>query len=386
MKTFTQILGSFFVLFLASLTFGLDSPTSALLPKQFGGWQMAGSVQTSRDPSQADSVNSALLKEYGFTDLAAATYTRDDGREVRLKAARFGDTSGAYGAFTFYKMPQMQTVQIGDQGAAFNERVLFYRGSILVDADFGKLTAMSAAELRELASLLPLPVGNTRNLPGLPAYLPTQSYVKNSAKYVVGGIGLEKINAPLPASLVDFTASPEVVLGNYNSSGGQAALMLISYPTPQIAAEHLRRIDAATQPDTQLKQGGASPPDAGRVFTKRTGPIVVVASGVLSVSEATSLLASVNYDADVTWNENTSFTKKDNLANLLVNIILLCGILMGLALVAGIAFGGIRIIVRRILPERIFDRPEGMEFISLHLSDNRSRPQDSRVSSSIKAS
>jgi len=347
---------------------------------------MAGSAQTSKDPTQADSVNSALLKEYGFSDLATATYTRDDGRKVRLKAARFGDTSGAYGAFTFYKMPQMLTEKIGDQGAALNERVLFYRGNILVDADFGKLTAMSAAELRELASILPLPPGNTRNLPGLPAYLPAQSYVKNSAKYVVGGVGLEKINAPLPAALVDFAAGPEVVLGNYNSSGGQAALMLISYPTPQIAAEHLRRIDAATQTGTQPKTDGASPGDAGRIFTKRTGPIVVLASGPLSTSEAASLLASVNYDADVTWNENTSFSKKDNLANLLVNIILLCGILMGLALVAGIAFGGIRIIVKRILPERVFDRPEGMEFISLHLSDHRSRPQDSTVSSSIKAS
>jgi len=386
MKVFTLLSGSFFVLFLASLAYGLDTPTAPLLPKQFGGWQMAGSVQTSKDPAQADPVNSALLKEYGFTDLAAATYTRDDGRKVRLKAARFGDTSGAYGAFTFYKMPQMQTAQIGDQGAALNERVLFYRGNILVDADFGKWTAMSAAELRELASVLPLPAGSTRNLPGLPAYLPTQSYVKNSAKYVVGAVGLEKINAPLPAPLVDFAASPEVVLGNYSSGGGQATLMLISYPTPQIAAEHLRRIDAAIQPGTQSRADGAFPADAGRVLTKRTGPIVVVASGPLSASEATSLVASVNYDADVTWNENTSFSKKDNLANLLVNIILLCGILMGLALVAGIAFGGIRIIVKRLLPERVFDRPEGMEFISLHLSDNRSRPQDSRVSSSIKAS
>jgi len=386
MKVFTLLSGSFFVLFLASLAYGLDTPTAPLLPKQFGGWQMAGSVQTSKDPAQADPVNSALLKEYGFTDLAAATYTRDDGRKVRLKAARFGDTSGAYGAFTFYKMPQMQTAQIGDQGAALNERVLFYRGNILVDADFGKWTAMSAAELRELASVLPLPAGSTRNLPGLPAYLPTQSYVKNSAKYVVGAVGLEKINAPLPAPLVDFAASPEVVLGNYSSGGGQATLMLISYPTPQIAAEHLRRINAAIQPGTQSRADGAFPADAGRVLTKRTGPIVVVASGPLSASEATSLVASVNYDADVTWNENTSFSKKDNLANLLVNIILLCGILMGLALVAGIAFGGIRIIVKRLLPERVFDRPEGMEFISLHLSDNRSRPQDSRVSSSIKAS
>jgi hypothetical protein len=385
MKVIKPTLGSI-LLFVASLTFAVDSTTAPLLPKQFGGWQIAGSVQTSKEPSQADSVNSALLKEYGFTDFEAATYTRDDARKVRLKAARFNDTSGAYGAFTFYKMPQMLTEKIGDQGAALNERALFYRGNILVDADFGKLTAMSAAELRELASLLPLPSGNTRNLPGLPAYLPTQSYVKNSAKYVLGGIGLEKMNAPLPAQLVDFSSGAEVVLGNYISSGGQAAMMLISYPTPQIAAEHLRRIDAATKPGNQPKADSGTAVAAGRVFTKRTGPIVVVASGPFSASEATSLLASVNYDADVTWNENTSFSKKDNLANLLVNIIVLCGILMGLALVAGIAFGGIRIMVKRILPERVFDRPEGMEFISLHLSDNGGRTQDSKVTPSIKAS
>ena len=386
MKLLRLILASTLTLSLASPIFAADAVPASLLPKQFGGWEIAGPVQTSKDPTQADSVNSALLKEYGFTDFAAATYTRDDGRKVRLKAARFDDTSGAYGAFTFYKMPQMLTEKIGDQGAALNERVLFYRGNILVDADFGKLTAMSAAELRELASLLPLPAGNTRNLPGLPAYLPTQSYVKNSAKYVVGSIGLEKINAPLPAQLVDFTAGAEVVLGNYNSSGGLAALMLISYPTPQIAAERLRRIDAAMQPGTAVKPDGGTPLEQAHVFTKRTGPILVVASGPLSSSEAAALLASVNYDADVTWNENTSFSKKDNLANLLVNIILLCGILMGLALVAGIAFGGIRIMVKRIMPQRVFDRPEGMEFISLHLSDHGAQRQDSKVSSSIKAS
>src|SRR5690242_17106454 len=217
MKLLRLILASTLTLSLASPIFAADVVPTPLLPKQFGGWEIAGPVQTSTDPTQADSVNSALLKEYGFTDFAAATYFRDDGRKVRVKAARFGDTSGAYGAFTFYKMPQMLTEKIGDQGASLNERVIFYRGNILVDAEFGKLTAMSAAELRELAGLLPLPPGNTRNLPGLPAYLPTQSYVKNSAKYIVGSVGLQKINSPLPEQLVDFSAGAEIVLGNYNT-------------------------------------------------------------------------------------------------------------------------------------------------------------------------
>ena len=333
---------------------------------------MSGAAKASADPVVADAINPGLLKEYGFTDLESATYTRDDGRKLTVKAARFNDASGAYGAFTFYRMPQMISEQIGDQGASLNERILFLRGNILVDAVFAKLSAMSAAELRELSSDLPLPPGNAANLPNLPSYLPRQSLVANSTKYALGPIALENLSAPIPADLVDFNAGAEVVMADYKSSGGDATLLVISYPTPQIAAEHVRRMEAARVSNPSSFQ------------ERRSGPIVAVASGPLSESEAKSLLASVNYDADVTWNENTHFTKKDNLANLLVNIIILCGIILGFALVAGLAFGGVRMLVQRMFPNRVFDRPEQVEFISLHLSETVVEVKDSKVSPSIK--
>src|SRR5271167_1164839 len=230
---------------------GETAPAGSILPKQFGGWQISGSSRTSNDPAIADPVNAAVLKEYSFTGFESATYTRDDGRKLALKAARFADASGAYGAYTFYKTREMLSEQIGDGAASMNERVLFYRGNIVVDAVFRQLSAMSAAELRELAEGFPLPTGNTRNLPDLPTYLPGQSYVKNTAKYVVGPAALQKVAAPVPAELVDFNLGAEVVIGNYNSSAGEATLMLISYPTPQIAADHLRRIEAARQGNSQ---------------------------------------------------------------------------------------------------------------------------------------
>ncbi len=369
---------------LAGIALANEAP--ATLPKQFGGWQISGSPRTSADPVTADPVNAAVLKEYGFTSFESATYTRDDGRKLTLKAARFGDASGAYGAYTYYKTPPMLIEKIGDGAASMNERVLFYRGNILVDAVFQKLSAMSAAELRELAEGLPLPSGNTRNLPGLPAYLPTQSYVKNTAKYVVGPAALQHVDAPVPAELVDFNAGAEVVIGNYKSSGGEATLMLISYPTPQIAADHLRRIETAHQPSAQSTSGASVNPILQTpIFDKRTGPIVVVAGGPLSQAEARSLLASVNYDANVTWNENTYFTKRDNLANLLVNVIILCFIIIGLALIAGVAFGGIRILAKRLFPDRVFDQAQNREFISLHLSEKPPEPVNDAVSPSIKA-
>jgi len=348
----------------AGMAFAAEGPhPPPLLPTQFGGWQLSGQARTSPDAGVADPTNAPVLKEYGFSDFESATYTSEDGRKLTLKAARFADASGAYGAFTFYKLPQMLLEKIGDQAGSLNERVLFYRGNVLVDAVFDRLTAMSAAELRELASNLPLPAGNTRNLPGLPAYLPKQSYVKNSAKYVVGPAALEKIGAPIPTNLIGFDRGAELVLGNYNTSAGEAVLTLISYPTPQIAADHLRQIQANQQPGS-----------ANSIFAKRTGPIVAVATGALSSSEAKSLLASVNYDADVTWNENTSFDKKNNIGNLVWNALVLCGILMVFALVAGLAFGGLRVLVQRIFPERVLHREERVEFISLHLADKPQNP------------
>src|SRR5437870_4909617 len=214
-------------------------PSAPILPKQFAGWQIQGTGQTSQDPGVADPVNAAVLNEYGFTDLESAIYTRDGGHKLTLKAARFSDASGAYGAFTYYKQPEMLNEKIGDQASSLNNRVLFYRGNVLVEAVFDKLSVMSAAELRELASDIPLPQGGARNLPSLPTYLPKQDYVKNTAKYIMGPRTLDKIGSPLSAQLIDFNAGAEVVEGTYRGSSGEGTLVLISFPTPQIAAEHL---------------------------------------------------------------------------------------------------------------------------------------------------
>ena len=341
--------------------------TPAILPQTFGGWQIA-KTQTSTDPASADPVNADILKEYGFTDYAGATYTRDDGRKLTIRAARFQDASGAYGAFTFYKTPAMLNEKIGDQGYSLNERVLFYRGNILVDAHFEQLSAMSAAELRELAADLPRAPGTSANLPGLPIYLPKQSYVKNTSKYVVGPIALAKVGSPISAQYVNFDKGAEVVLADYSVSGTPATLMLIDYPTPQIAAAQLKTLEAAQQ----AHQLGEAP-----FGLRRTGPILEVLQGNLSAGEAKDLLSSVNYDADITWNENTYFTRRDNVANLIVGVIILAAIVGGMSIVAGIAFGGFRLMIKRIFPNKVFDRPEQMEIIALHLSDRAPDRADS---------
>jgi hypothetical protein len=362
------------VLFLTPVAFAVgvaaDAPAPPILPRQFAAWQMQGTNQTSKNPSAADPTNAALLKEYGFTDFEAATYKSDDGRLLKIRAARFADASGGFGAYTFYLQPEMAREEIGDQGASLGRRVLFYRGHILVDAVFSQLSAMSAASLRELAGMLPRPGGNGGNLPPILAFMPHHGYQTNTEKYAEGPLALDAISSPLPAGLVDFSSNPEVALGQYSTPSGQATLMLIEYPTPALAASHLRSIDGAhhaAQPQT----GVSAVENVGPFFDKRTGPIVAVAAGRLSESDARTLLGAVNYEASVTWNENTYFDKKNNIANLLFNIILLCIIVCAISLAAGVAFGGVRVLLRRYLAGSLFGGGEDQtEFIALHLDED----------------
>ena len=340
----------------------------AILPQEFAGWQRQGSVDTSTDPVSADPTNAAVLKEYRFTDFAAATYLRDDGRTLKIRSARFADASGAFGAYTFYLQGEMTKEEIGDQGASLGQRVLFYRGYLLIDAQFSKESPMSGAELRALAGALPQPAGSAGNLPSFIEFMPHRGYISNTQKYAMGPAALAALAAPVSADLVDFGTSSEVTLGRYNTPSGEAMLMLISYPTPQLAADHLRRIDAAhhlAQPEADISTIAGS----GQFFDKRTGPIIAVVTGPMSDSDAKSLLGMVNYEASVTWNQATDQHDVHDLYLLVLNVVILCAVLGGLAIVAGVAFGGFRILMKRWFPDKVFDRPEQMEFISLHLTD-----------------
>jgi hypothetical protein len=346
-----------------------QSQYPAILPHTFGGWQIQGVAQISSDAAAADPANAETLKEYRFTDLASATYAQDDGRTLKIRAARFADASGAFGAYLFYLQPNMNKETIGDQGVSLGDRVLFYRGHVLVDAKFSSQSPTSAAELRELAGALPRPIGSSGNLPSFIQFLPPRDYISNTQKYVMGPVALRTLDAPVTQDQVDFGASSELTLAHYQLPSGEATLILISYPTPQIAAEHLRRIDAAHQIQEPTQEGVSTINGSGTFFDKRTGPIVAIATGGMSESDAKSLLGMVNWRATVTWNSPTSNSEVRDLYKLILNIVVLCAILAGLAIIAGVAFGGFRILMKRFYPDKVFDRPEQMEFISLHLTE-----------------
>jgi len=333
--------------FRALLPIALFSATAfaaqPVLPSSFAGWHKAAGGKTTSDPAAIDSANPGVLKEYGFNAGEVAQYTRD-GRTLTIRAARFNDATGAFGAFTFNRAPEMEQEKVGEGAASAGNRVLFFRGNALIDANFEKTSAMSVAELRSLAEALPPAPKEAATLPNLTGYLPQQNLVKGSARYILGPAAMARTDSP---SLADFTRSAEVAVGNYTTSLGTASLFVISYPTNQIAADELKLAQAAA-PDATIR---------------RTGPMLVVARGPISPSEARSLTESVNYDANVTWNERTKFDKFDNIGVLVISAAMLVAVLVVITLAGGFMVGGMRVWLRRGKPEGA----QGDDFIKLDL-------------------
>src|SRR5256885_9615808 len=117
-----------------------------VLPSSFAGWQKAPGAKVTADPAAIDPANPIVLKEYGFNAGEVAQYTRD-GRKLTVRGARFNDASGAFGAFTFNRNPEMEVEQVGDGAASAGNRVLLLRGQTLIDANFEEISAMALAEL-----------------------------------------------------------------------------------------------------------------------------------------------------------------------------------------------------------------------------------------------
>jgi hypothetical protein len=61
---------------------------------------------------------------------------------------------------------------------------------------------------------------------------------------------------------------------------------------------------------------------------------------------------------------------------ILSKIFLFTGLFLGVATGLGVAFGGVRVLTKRLFPGKIFDRPENVEVLQLGLSGKKIDPSD----------
>lgn len=280
-----------------AVTISLPRP---LLPDAFAGWVAEGAPQTISDPAQADAANAAALKEYGFQNGLLVTYKRE-GETLTVRALRFGDLSGAYGAYTFYRGTGWPKEQIGSGAASDHNRVLFWHGNTMVDANFSHIGPMSGSELRELAGRLPDSQGSSAQPPPVLANLPPKWLDGQSTHYALGPVGYTGAGGVLPAELVGFDRGAETVTANYTLASGPATLTLIDYPTPQMAEAQESKIRSYIQAGSKAQPAFPKPladSDQASLEVRRSGPIVAIVSGDAIPDESHRLLESVHYEAE----------------------------------------------------------------------------------------
>jgi hypothetical protein len=341
-----------------------------LLPSSFAGWVAATPPKTVTDPAQADPANIAALKEYEFTDAALADYKRD-GETLSLHAMRFHDASGAYGAYSFYRQNGWPKETIGTGATSNHNRVIFWLGNSVVDANFSRIGAMSGAELRELASQIPVPEGNRALTPPLLSNLPKDSLDPQTTHYAVGPVGYAGAGGVLPPELVGFDRDAEAVTSNYSLTSGPATLTIIDYPTPQMAAAQETRIRAYLKAGSQANPPWPKPlvdSDLASLEVRRSGPLVAIVSGDATPDESHKLLATVHYSADLMSIPQPTESEVAKTGQLLMGIATLVIIGASTAILLGIFLGGFRALYR-VARGRPASSVFETEFTSLHLSE-----------------
>jgi hypothetical protein len=148
----------------------------------------AGAPKTLTDAAQADPANAAALKEYDFTGATLADYKRG-AETLKLRALRFEDASGAFGAYSFYRQNGWPKEEIGTGATSDHNRVLFWVGNTVVDASFSRIGPISAGDLRELARQLPVLRGGRALAPPILADLPQGNLEGRTMHYALGTAG-----------------------------------------------------------------------------------------------------------------------------------------------------------------------------------------------------
>ena len=362
----------------AFLLVALSRPAGAqnsLLPNQLAGWQASGPATTVKPsdlgprwarPEEAE----RILAESGIVKILDRPYKRG-GDQLALRLFQFKDPSSAYEFYSFAVVPGMQPLGVGELSAIRQGDACVLVGNLAIQAELSGHPPPEA--LREVADALKIHADQTP-LPAIRNYLPTEGRVFGSEKYAFGPQGFQDASALLQrpeiagiANEVGFERDDaETMFAQYHTGKGEAVLLLIEYPTPQLAELHLHHFEADLSPAS--KQAGTT--------VERKASLLSLVLKPSSAAYAESLRNAIRFQTEVTWNEPTHKLTDPPWLVILGRILFTTLLFMGLAVAVGAAFGGVRVLLKMIFPGKVFDRPGQMDVLQLGLSGKRIDSRD----------
>jgi hypothetical protein len=312
---------------------------------------------------------SAALKEDGLSRFAGGKYSpAAGGSPLDVLALEFNDATGAYSAYTFYRsMMKAPKVVAGDARSGHTSETTVDSADSLAWAGTAVVRVNGHADAKALQTIVSsMPkVGGRRGLaPLLPTYLPAKGLSAATVRYALGPIAYKAMGGVLPPAMLDWSKSAETLAAEYVSPKGghdKGLLHLLMYPTPQIAGERGRAVEAYIN--------GNDPAHFGTVKLRRVGPLLGLTMGALQPEYAQELVSALHLSQEVTFDKPMPLEFHAEIrktATLLQTIAVFCGISILAAVVLGVFLGGARAGIRVLQGKPAASEPE---FLTIDLRD-----------------
>jgi hypothetical protein len=349
-------------------------PAQQVLPDKFASWQSGNRpaiVMLPKSPAMATLDShpeyTQTLVESGVVRVEEHYYEKGS-EEIVVRLYKLRDPSSAYEVYTSRLKFGMLPTNLGQVSAFSKDHVLIQEGNLVLEStanvskgDLGAL--VQAVEAR----------GGKAPLPPIPAFLPLRGRGAGTERYALGPAAFRAAAAELNrgaftglTEAVGFRDGAEAILAQYRSGKEEAVLLLLEYPTPQLAGYHQKHLESKL---SEISKTDQTP-------IERKGSMLSIVLSPTSVAYGQSLQNAVIYETQVTWNEPSATATDPPWTSVIAKIFIGTGIFMVAAVVLGIAFGGVRVVTKRLFPGKVFDRPEQMEILQLGLSGKRIDPSD----------
>jgi hypothetical protein len=357
--------------FIAALMLALaaapySSAQQLLLPAHFGNWSGQPSPMWVETEAPLNFVD--IWKETGRVTGEYCQYA-NSGATISVSLEKYRDPSNAYEAYTALIRPEMHPSTLGRTSAVDGDRLFALLGGFILEVR--PTPAISDVDLAALVKSVSGHADQTP-LPPIRAFLP-RGFIDGTQRYARGPAGFRNAVAALKqdefanlASEAGFDLDAEAMFAHYREGNDEAVLVLIDYPTPQLAEQHLRHLEQAISPAS--KQAGTT--------VKRKGSLLSLVLRPSSTAYGDALRSAVNYETVVTQNEPHQTVTDPPLLTTVAKIFIATGVFMVIAVVLGVAFGGVRLLTKIFFPGKVFDRPEQMDVLQLGLSGKRINSRD----------
>lgn len=335
--------------------------TQELLPATLGSWAATQSLTVGpREIEKLAGEDAALMREYGVTGAEQRTYSHG-GSSVEVTVFLFSDSTTAYGAFSFLR---------GDATGQRRSAKRALLGNFIWEVSGNGLEAQRGP-LKDLQKQL-LIWSDGAPYPLLAQYLPMEGLVRGSERYLLSEASLARALPIEQSDWVSFRYGAEALLARYHSNGNETTLLLISYPTPQSA--QLKQAELGRWFNVNNSETAPTPRPVA--YVRRILSVLAITVNSNSPQAAQSLLDRVQYQPNFSWNEPghraTDMPVLFSIYGMIVGTI----VLLAFTLVAGISFGGVRIVIKHFFPGKVFDRAETMQILQLGLSSKPIEAKD----------